>query len=228
MGYQILSRFSSLVRQIVPWRSKNRGWLLLAIAPTAVGLAGCSAIGGAKNSWQYNSSWNSIMTGYRNDAWATKSWHAKKHQFCREAHLHEFCEGFKAGYMSIAEGTEGCSPAFPPRQYWGWKYQSAEGQAKVAAWYAGYPHGARAADEDGIGNWQQIQTSTNVQKNLQDQGMLGPGQTPGMYPMPAAQPLAAIQAKKLKEDQAANASLLSESASPSDQNASNSGQYLRK
>ncbi len=92
-------------------------------------------------------------------------------------------------------GSEACTPAFAPRQYWGWKYQSAEGQQKVAAWYSGYPHGARAAEEDGIGNWTQIQTSMTFKKNLADQGMLGPGQTPGMYPMPQAEPLAAAYAK---------------------------------
>ncbi len=120
-------------------------------------------------------------------------------------HLHEFCEGFRAGYDAIAEGGDGCTPAFPPRQYWGWRYQSAEGQEKVAAWYAGFPHGARAAEEDGIGNWGQIQTSSAIQQRYDEHGMLGPGQTPGMYPMPAAQPIAAVNAAKFKAEQEAAA-----------------------
>ncbi len=139
-----------------------------------------------------------MMMGYRNEAWANKSWHARKHQFCREKHMHEFAEGFRAGYMGIADGADGCTPAFAPRQYWGWKYQSAEGQEKVSAWYAGYPHGARAAEEDGIGSWTQIQTSANVQQRFAEQGLLGPGQSAGMYPMPQAEPLAAAYAKELK------------------------------
>ena len=131
-----------------------------------------------------------------------------------------------------SEGGDGCNPAFPPRQYWGWKYQSSEGQAKVASWYAGYPHGARAAEEDGIGNWTQIQTSTNVQKNFSDSGKLGPGQTPGMYPMPAAQPLAAVHATNLKAERVAKGhaadSLMSEAPSSQDGLESNQGQLLKK
>ncbi len=57
---------------------------------------------------------------------------------------------------AVADGSDGCTPSFPPNTYWGWRYQSAEGQAKVAAWFSGYPHGARAAEEDGVGNWTQI------------------------------------------------------------------------
>ncbi len=170
--------------------------LFLGVCLTA--LSGCTAVQSGKNSWQYNGAWNEMMTGYRNTAWANKSWHARKHQFCREKHMHEFAEGFRAGYQAIADGSDGCTPAFAPRQYWGWKYQSGEGQEKVSAWYSGFPHGARAAEEDGIGNWTQIQTSVGLQKNLSEQGMLGPGQAPGMYPMPQAEPLAAAYARELK------------------------------
>ena len=67
------------------------------------------------------------------------------------------------GYEAVAGGKDGCTPALTPQQYWSWQYQNAEGQGKAAAWFAGYPHGARAAEEDGIGNWSQIQTSANIQ-----------------------------------------------------------------
>jgi hypothetical protein len=149
-------------------------------------LVGCNAMSGVKNSWAYSGGWNNMMMSYRNEAWANKAWHRRKHHFCNEKHFHEFCEGFRAGYTGIADGGDGCSPSFPPRQYWSWKYQSAEGQEKVAAWFAGYPHGARAAEEDGIGNWTQIQTSTGIQSEYAKHGKLGPGQTVGMYPMPKA------------------------------------------
>ena len=96
--------------------------------------------------------------------------------------MKEFAQGFKAGYMEIADGGTGCSPAFPPREYWGWKYQSCEGQARVAAWYAGYPHGARAAEEEGIGSWTQIQTSTSIQQQYAQHGMLNQSSS-GIYPI---------------------------------------------
>jgi hypothetical protein len=179
-------------------RSLWSGWFPLLILSSLSGLAGCNAMSGCKDHWDYGGAWNEFMMSYRDEAWANKSWHARKHQFCREKHLHEFCDGFRAGYASVCDGSDGCTPAFAPRKYWGWKYQSAEGQEKVAAWYAGYPHGARAAEEDGIGNWSQIQTSTNVQQRFAEQGRLGPGQSVGMYPMPQAEPAAAAYAKDLK------------------------------
>lgn len=169
--------------------------IAILLTTTVVMMSGCNAFSGARDSWNYNSCWNSMMMNYRNEAWANKAWHRRKHQFCNERHFHEFCEGFRAGYMEIADGGNGCTPAFPPRQYWNWKYQSAEGQAKVAAWYAGYPHGARAAEEDGIGNWTQIQTSTGIQREYAQHGMLGPGQSPGMYPMPEALPPGQVAAR---------------------------------
>lgn len=86
--------------------------------------------------------------------------------------------------MDVADGGTGCVPTFPPREYWGWKYQSCVGQERVAAWFAGYPHGARAAEEDGIGNYYQIQTSANIQHQYAQHGMLDPAYQ-GIYPVPA-------------------------------------------
>jgi hypothetical protein len=54
----------------------------------------------------------------------------------------------------------------------------------VAAWFAGYPHGARAAEEDGIGNYYQVQTSANIQHQYAQHGLLDPAYQ-GIYPVPA-------------------------------------------
>ncbi len=231
MGCRLFRKCTEFRPAAVKRSSKNRIWLLATLlASTLGGLSGCSAVGGAKNTWNYSGMWNEMMMGYRNEAWANKAWHNRKHQFCREKHLHEFCEGFRTGYAAVSDGGEGCNPAFPPREYWGWKYQSAEGQEKVAAWYAGFPHGARAAEEDGIGTWSQIQTSNNVQKRFEEQGMLGPGQSVGMYPMPEAQPIAAAYASKLKANGGVNPpdTLVSEGNPPLDQVPSAQGQFLKK
>jgi hypothetical protein len=187
-------------------RNSRRALAGMLLALASIGsMTGCNAWSGAKDGWNYSSGWNGMMMKYRNDAWANKAWHSRKHQFCNERHNHEFCEGFRAGYADVADGGTGCSPAFPPRQYWGWKYQSAEGQSKVSSWYAGYPHGARAAEEDGIGNWTQIQTSMAVQNQLADHNKLGDGQVAGMYPMPQAQPPAAALAKARNDAAASGA-----------------------
>ncbi|MEQ1824659.1 MAG: hypothetical protein ABL921_01890 [Pirellula sp.] len=123
------------------------------------------------------------MMGYRNRSSASKAWHCRKHHFCNHKHLREFAEGFKAGYADVADGGTGCTPAFAPRDYWGWKYQSCEGQARVAAWFSGYPHGARAAEEEGIGNWTQIQSSSNIQQQYAQNGKLNASHA-GIYPIP--------------------------------------------
>ncbi len=159
-------------------------------------MTGCGGFQSASNSYKYNSSWNNFVMKHRNEGWATKAWHRRKHAFCNEACLDEFCDGFRAGYMSVADGGDGCTPAFPPRDYWGWQYQTGDGQKKVASWFSGYPQGCRAAEEDGIGNWSQIQTSYQIQKEYDQAGMLGENQHPGMYPMPEAIPAGQAASQK--------------------------------
>ena len=231
MGYRLFRKCTQYRPAVVNQLKKSHPWLLATlVASTLGGFSGCAAVNGAKNSWNYSGMMNEMMMGYRNQAWANKAWHNRKHQFCKEKQLHEFCEGFRAGYATVTEGSEGCNPAFPPRQYWGWKYQSAEGQEKVAAWYAGFPHGARAAEEDGIGGWNQIQTSNNVQKRFEEQGMMGIGQSVGMYPMPEAQPPASAYAAKLKASGAANPpeTLISDGTPSLGETPSAQGQFLKK
>lgn len=161
---------------------KKRLALVLLVGSGIVPFAGCTALTGLNNSWQYNGYWNETMMGHRNKSSASKAWHCRKHHFCNEKYLKEFSQGFKAGYMGVADGGTGCTPAFPPREYWGWKYQSCEGQARVAAWYSGYPHGSRAGEEDGNGNWTQIQSSSAIQQQYAQNGMLNQSAS-GMYPI---------------------------------------------
>ncbi|MFY8200372.1 MAG: hypothetical protein ACOVLE_06870 [Pirellula staleyi] len=160
----------------------NRLALLFVLASATTQFTGCTAWTGINNSWKYNGYWNNTMMGQRNRSSASKAWHSRKHHFCNEKYLKEFSAGFKAGYADVADGGTGCSPAFPPREYWGWKYQSCEGQARVAAWFSGFPHGARAAEEEGIGTWTQIQTSSNIQHEYANNGMLNKSAA-GMYPV---------------------------------------------
>jgi hypothetical protein len=111
----------------------------------------------------YNDSANDYVMGWRNSVWARQAWHARKYQFVDEQQFHAFGQGFRDGYVSVASGGNGCPPPLPPRKYWNWRYQTAEGQAQVAAWFAGFPHGARAADEEGAGLYQQIQVSHPIE-----------------------------------------------------------------
>lgn len=111
-----------------------------------------------------------------------KAWHRRKHRFCREKYQRDFCAGFRAGYEAVASGADGCTPAFPPSDYWSWEYQSAEGQAKTSAWYSAFPHGARAAEEDGVANWNQVPMSAALQAEYQQAGVLT--HEGALYPIP--------------------------------------------
>jgi hypothetical protein len=114
-----------------------------------------------------------FMIAYRNKAMAEKAWHCRKDRFRDQCFENEFKDGFLAGYSAVAEGGAACTPAVAPSQYWGWRYQSASGQGAVNAWFQGFPEGARAAEEDGIGNWRHV-------------GFSGPQGPAGV---PAGQPL---------------------------------------
>src|SRR5687768_15878605 len=104
--------------------------------------SGCTAVQGIENAFTYNDTTNEFVLGWRNSVWARQAWHERKNQFAGENQIVDFGEGFRAGYEDVAGGGNGCPPGIAPRKYWNWKYQSPEGQAKVAAWFAGYPHGA--------------------------------------------------------------------------------------
>lgn len=143
--------------------------------------SGCSIVHNAHRALSYNDSWNEAVVVMRNRNWSAKAWHKRKHHFCNERYADDFCAGFRQGYEDVANGSNGCTPATPPRQYWSWEHQSAEGQSQMGAWFSGYPQGARAAEEDGVGNWTQLQLSSGLQSQFQKSGMLPSG--PITYPI---------------------------------------------
>lgn len=134
---------------------------LLVLAASAS--SGCISADAVKSYIAYNDPANDFVMGWRNSVWARQAWHARKWQFVDEPQFHAFGQGFRDGYVSVAGGGNGCPPPLPPRRYWNWRYQTAEGQAQVAAWFAGFPHGAQAADEEGAGLYQQIQVSHPIE-----------------------------------------------------------------
>ncbi len=136
---------------------------LCAIAlATFASSSGCTAFTGLRDCIAYNDSANDFVISYRNDVWAADSWHQHKHAFAGEYHLKAFGDGYRAGYVAVASGGSGCPPAIPPRKYWRWQYQTPEGQAQMAAWSSGFPHGAAAAEQDLAGEFMEIPVSENV------------------------------------------------------------------
>lgn len=171
-------------QRVRPHGCGTRWAIAVLVAIGSVGTSGCSGLTGLQNTVHYNRTWDDFVAGYRNSAWSAKAWHRRKQQFACEKYLVDFSKGFRAGYESVADGGNGCTPAFPPSEYLSWRYQSAEGQAKVSAWFAGFPHGARAAEEDGVGNWTQIQTSNSIQQEYAQNHLMQKDHV-GMYPIPA-------------------------------------------
>ncbi len=170
--------------------SQRRRWrwvAMLAFGSTLIPSSGCTAWTGVQQSWQYNGYFNESMIGLRHSSLASKAWHSRKHCHSHERYMKEFSRGFKAGYMSVAGGGDGCTPSHAPREYWGWQYQSAEGQTRVASWFAGFPQGVHAAEQDGVGGWTQIQTSAGIQNQYVEHGRM-PAEYAGMYPVPPIQP----------------------------------------
>lgn len=163
-----------------PWRRVIT--TALSAAMLLGGFSGCTTIHNGYEALTNNGAWNDTMIVLRNRSFSAKAWHRRKHNFCREKYINDFCAGFRSGFEDVAGGSDGCTPAFPPKEYWSWEFQSAEGQARTAAWMAGYPHGARAAEEDGAANWTQLQMSTGLQAQYQQTGTFE--HQGALYPIP--------------------------------------------
>lgn len=162
------------------------------------GPAGCTTLHNGYEAMANNGAWSEVVSVLRNRSMSAKAWHRRKHHFGQERFNKDFQAGFRAGYEDVAEGKDGCTPNFAPQKYWSWEYQSAEGQARTAAWFSGYPHGARAAEEEGVGHWNHLQMSPATQSmfdsesHVQHEGALHPipgdpnglqdGSTPGRSP----------------------------------------------
>jgi hypothetical protein len=127
-----------------------------AAALTLVGSSGCSLLGNAYKQIRRHECLDEFMLAHRNRVFAAKAWHRVKHCYANQPHLSEFKAGFIDGYIEVASGGAGCLPAVAPSQYWGWRYQSPDGQAAINAWFAGYPMGVKAAEQDGVGYWGQV------------------------------------------------------------------------
>ncbi len=140
-------------------RKRSRLRLLLAAGCLGFVMAsstGCTILDGACRVIKKNECLDDLMIGHRNRALAAKAWHREKHLFSKCHDIRELRAGFNAGYMDVANGGNGCLPAVAPPHYWGWRYQTPGGQERVNAWFAGYPMGAKAAEQDGVGGWGEI------------------------------------------------------------------------
>ena len=136
--------------------------VLLSITAMMFASTGCTWIRSARRYLSRTEYLDEFMIAHRNRALAAKAWFREQDCYCNERYLEEFKAGFLQGYADIANGADGCAPCVAPNQYWGWKYQSPGGQAAVDAWFAGYPIGVKAAEQDGVGHWGNVGAVTNA------------------------------------------------------------------
>lgn len=139
---------------------RMRGLLVVAtVASLIAPSTGCMLVNGIQRGFSRHDSLDEFMVNYRNRAWAARAWLCRKDRYAGHSYLADLEAGFRQGYEDVAAGGSGCLPAVCPRSYWGWQYQSADGQARMNAWFEGYPLGVQAAEQDGVGHWGNVGTA---------------------------------------------------------------------
>ncbi len=191
------------VRRLPTLRFGRSSLIALTVALSMASLmTGCTSVNSSLSSIFASGCLSDAIELHRNRTCALKAWFRREHNFCDQPYLRDFKQGFIDGYVAIAEGKPGCPPTVPPKQYWSWAYQTAEGQAQMAAWYAGYPYGVQAAKDDGLNNFNHVNLgSTFLHKRERSPGRGSSGQpfnqnesmrypnfdNEGIVPMPSGQ-----------------------------------------
>ncbi len=147
--------------------------LLAGLGLNLIPSTGCTIVSNLQTQFKNHSALDDFLVSYRNDAWAAKAWHCRKHRFGSRRNLSDLEAGFRAGYMSVAQGGNGCVPAVCPQSYWGFQYQDCNGQSRMNSWFEGFPLGVAAAEEDGIGHWSQVPTSLPMPAPVQPMVPMG-------------------------------------------------------
>ncbi len=151
---EVACRLSNRARRL---NHLTRAALLTGLSVVVLSAGGCTMISGATHALKNHDGVNEFMIGHRNKTMAAKAWHCQKENFGNPSNA--FKDGFIQGYLDICDGGHGCTPAIAPSQYWGWMYQSSNGQVAVNDWFAGFPMGAKAAEQDGVGHWSGVGTA---------------------------------------------------------------------
>jgi len=152
----------------------------LSLGLVTTGMTGCTILGGLQSKISNSDCLDEFMVSHRNQVMATRAWMKVRHCYRGHAYPKDLRAGFIAGYLEVATGGSGCTPTVVSPQYWGWRHQCGNGQAAINAWFEGFPLGAKAAEQDGIGAFNQIRLNT-VQYTM-------PAMTGTATPTPAVEP----------------------------------------
>ena len=132
----------------------------LSLGLIATGFSGCTMLGGLQSKVSNSDCLDDFMVSHRNKVMAARAWMRVRHCYRGHSYPKDLQAGFIAGYLEVATGGSGCTPTVVSPQYWGWRHQCGNGQAAINAWFEGFPLGAKAAEQDGIGAFNQIRLNT--------------------------------------------------------------------
>jgi hypothetical protein len=126
--------------------------------------SGCATLRGLDDQLRYNDGTYQFGSRLQNYCRAFCVWHLRAAHFRGEPHRHDFAAGFRQGYCDVASGEDGCLPPLAPREYWNCSFENPEGQGRITAWFAGYSHGAAAAEEEAAGVFRPVRVSATIQR----------------------------------------------------------------
>lgn len=153
-------------------RIETAGWAklsLAAIAAIALLPSGCTSMSSTCESFNHCASeccTDNLFCAWRDHVWAKRAYYSR-YPVCNHLHPSHFRRGFMAGYSAVCAGEDTYLPAVPPKDYWGYEYQTADGNQMVGAWFSGYPEGVSAASADGAGMYRDVQVSSMINAALQ-------------------------------------------------------------
>lgn len=75
----------------------------------------------------------------------------------------DFQHGFEQGYIDLARGGLGRTPATAPHRYWGPAYRTPGGQSRQQDWLAGYTAGTAVSQADGLGQYYPVVLNPEAQ-----------------------------------------------------------------
>lgn len=109
-----------------------------------------------------------MFSDYRERVWAHRAFNLEYRHMPRKFREH-FRKGFVEGYCNVCNGGDGFIPAMPPRDYWGYEYQSSDGAQCVSSWFEGYPEGVAAARKYNAGKNADIYISSMAERAIQQE-----------------------------------------------------------
>src|SRR5438034_764095 len=133
----------------------RRQWLRCVLAVSAL-VAGCSPIANGVRTMiveplEYWATGDAVQSWVHDRRLAEAAWKEIVTENPEPSPSADYASGFKDGFADyLFEGGTGAPPPLPPRHYWNEKYRTQEGQQAIEDWFAGYHHGAAAAQTSGL------------------------------------------------------------------------------